>query len=49
MRSRIVISSLDNLITESIQLDNELYKFNLELRSFTRTKAPYKNTQYYSN
>jgi hypothetical protein len=49
MRSRIVISSLDNLITESIWLDNKLYEFNLESRSFTWTKVLYKNTRYYSN
>jgi hypothetical protein len=49
MRSGIVISSLDDLITESIRLDNELYEFNLELRSFTWTEAPYKNTRYRSN
>jgi hypothetical protein len=34
MRSRTTIDTLDQLIEESIRLDNELYKFKLESKAF---------------
>jgi hypothetical protein len=49
MRSGVTIANLDDLITESIRLDNELYEFNLESRNFARAEAPRKTTRYHSN
>jgi hypothetical protein len=34
MRSRTMINTLDQLIEESIRLDNELYEFELESKAF---------------
>jgi hypothetical protein len=34
MRSRTIIDTLDQLIEESIRLNNELYEFELESKAF---------------
>jgi hypothetical protein len=49
MRSGSTIDTLDQLISESIRLDNELYEYHLESRGYTRTESPRKKTHYKPN
>jgi hypothetical protein len=44
MRSRTTINTLDQLIKESIRLNNELYEFKLESKAFQPREEKYHNT-----
>jgi hypothetical protein len=44
MRSGTTIDTLDQLIEESIRLDNELYEFELEFKVFQPREEKYRNT-----
>jgi hypothetical protein len=49
MRSRTTINTLDQLIEESIRLDNELYEFELESKAFQPQEEKYHNTTRKAN
>jgi hypothetical protein len=49
MRSGSIINTLDQLISESIRLDNELYEYYLKSWGYTRTELPRKKTYYKPN
>jgi hypothetical protein len=49
MRSGTTIDTLDQLIEESVRLDNELYEFELESKAFQPREEKYRNTPRKAN